>query len=258
MTPELHYYHIADSVTAFSTTRHGGYSQGNYGELNVNLFCGDEPESIAKNRRLLCKKLAVAEDRLIMPHQVHTTAVTQIGKTFFLLSEEIRKQVLEGIDALITNIKHLCIGVSTADCIPIIIYDPEHHAAGVVHSGWRGTVANITGGVVTSMQMAYHSKPELLKAVIGPGISLKNFEVGDEVYEAFTDAGYPMQQISQKQEKWHIDLTKCCRLQLEATGIKPENIEESGICTYDDVEDFFSARRLGTASGRILTGIILR
>ena len=258
MTPELHYYHIADGVTAFRTTRHGGYSQGNYGELNVNLFCGDEPEAIARNRRLLCKELAVAEDRLVMPHQVHDTGVSQIGKTFFMLSEEIRKQVLEGIDALITNLKHICIGVSTADCIPIIIYDPEHHAAGVVHSGWRGTVANITGRVVTSMQMAYQSKPELLKAVIGPGISLKNFEVGDEVYDAFADAGYPMEQISQKQEKWHIDLFACCRLQLEATGIKAENIKESGICTYDNVEDFFSARKLGIASGRILTGIVLK
>ena len=258
MTPKLHYYHIAEGVTAFSTTRHGGYSQGNYGELSVNLFCGDEPEAIAKNRRLLCKELAVAEDHLVMPHQVHDTGVSQIGKTFFLLSEDIRKQVLEGIDALITNIKHTCIGVSTADCIPIIIYDPEHHAAGVVHSGWRGTVANITGRVVTSMQMAYQSKPELLKAVIGPGISLKNFEVGDEVYEAFADAGYPMEQISQKQEKWHIDLFACCRLQLEATGIKTENIVESGICTYDNVEDFFSARKLGIASGRILTGIVLK
>lgn len=258
MTPELHYYHIAEGVTAFSTTRHGGYSQGNYGEFNVNLYCGDEPEAIAKNRRLLCKELAVAEDHLVMPHQVHDTGVSQIGKTFFLLSEDIRKQVLEGIDALITNIKHTCIGVSTADCIPIIIYDPEHHAAGVVHSGWRGTVANITGRVVTSMQMAYQSKPELLKAVIGPGISLKNFEVGDEVYEAFADAGYPMEQISQKQEKWHIDLFACCRLQLEATGIKTENIGESGICTYDNVEDFFSARKLGIASGRILTGIVLK
>lgn len=258
MTPKLHYYHIAEGVTAFSTTRHGGYSQGNYGELSVNLFCGDEPEAIAKNRRLLCKELAVAEDHLVMPHQVHDTGVSQIGKTFFLLSEDIRKQVLEGIDALITNIKYTCIGVSTADCIPIIIYDPEHHAAGVVHSGWRGTVANITGRVVTSMQMAYQSKPELLKAVIGPGISLKNFEVGDEVYEAFADAGYPMEQISQKQEKWHIDLFACCRLQLEATGIKTENIVESGICTYDNVEDFFSARKLGIASGRILTGIVLK
>lgn len=258
MTPELHYYHIAEGMTAFSTTRHGGYSQGNYGEFNVNLYCGDEPEAIARNRRLLCKELAVAEDRLVMPHQVHDTGVSQIGKTFFMLSEEIRKQVLEGIDALITNLKHICIGVSTADCIPIIIYDPEHHAAGVVHSGWRGTVANITGRVVTSMQMAYQSKPELLKAVIGPGISLKNFEVGDEVYEAFADAGYPMEQISQNLEKWHIDLFACCRLQLEATGIKAENIEESGICTYDNVEDFFSARKLGIASGRILTGIVLK
>ena len=193
-----------------------------------------------------------------MPHQVHDTGISQIGKTFFLLSEDIRKQVLEGIDALITNMKHICIGVSTADCIPIIIYDPEHHAAGVVHSDWRGTVANITGRVVTSMQRAYQSNPEILKAVIGPGISLKNFEVGDEVYEAFSDAGYPMEQISRKEQKWHIDLCACCRLQLEATGIKAENIEESGICTYDEVEDYFSARRLGIASGRILTGIVLK
>ena len=258
MTPELHYYHIAENVTAFSTTRHGGYSQENYGELNVNLYCGDAPEAIAKNRRLLCKELAVAEDHLIMPHQVHDTGISQIGKTFFLLSEDIRKQVLEGIDALITNMRHICIGVSTADCIPIIIYDPEHHAAGVVHSGWRGTVANITGRVVISMQRAYQSNPEMLKAVIGPGISLKNFEVGDEVYEAFSDAGYPMEQISCKEQKWHIDLCACCRLQLEATGIKAENIEESGICTYDEVEDYFSARRLGIASGRILTGIVLK
>ena len=258
MTPELHYYHIAENVTAFSTTRHGGYSQGNYGELNVNLYCGDHPEAIAKNRKLLCKALAVAEDRLVMPHQVHDTGVSQIGKTFFLLSEDIRKQVLEGIDALITNMRHICIGVSTADCIPIIIYDPEHHAAGVVHSGWRGTVANITGRVVTSMQRAYQSNPEMLKAVIGPGISLKNFEVGDEVYEAFSDVGYPMEQISRKEQKWHIDLWACCRLQLEATGIKAENIEECGICTYDEVEDYFSARRLGISSGRILTGIVLR
>jgi len=258
MTPELHYYHIAENVTAFSTTRHGGYSQGNYGELNVNLYCGDHPEAIAKNRKLLCKALAVAEDRLVMPHQVHDTGVSQIGKTFFLLSEDIRKQVLEGIDALITNMRHICIGVSTADCIPIIIYDPEHHAAGVVHSGWRGTVANITGRVVTSMQRAYQSNPEMLKAVIGPGISLKNFEVGDEVYEAFSDTGYPMEQISRKEQKWHIDLWACCRLQLEATGIKAENVEECGICTYDEVKDYFSARRLGISSGRILTGIVLR
>ena len=255
--PQLSYYDIASSVTAFSSTRHGGFSQGNYGEFNVNLYCGDQPEAIAKNREVLCAVLGIAEDRLIMPHQVHGTGITQIGKTFFLLSEDIRRSVVEGIDALITDVREVCIGVSTADCIPIIIYDPEHHAAGVVHSGWRGTVANIVGHAVQSMVVSYHSRPETLKAIIGPGISLEHFEVGDEVYEQFAEAGYPMDQIARREDKWHIDLWTCCRLQLEASGIHSENIQMAGICTYANSGDFFSARRLTVNSGRILTGIVL-
>ena len=162
------------------------------------------------------------------------------------------------VDALITNVPGVCIGVSTADCIPIIIYDPEHHAAGVVHSGWRGTVANIAYATVAAMTMAYHSQPESLLAVIGPGISRKNFEVGDDVYEPFAAAGYPMDAIAERMDKWHIDLPNCCRLQLESTGIPSANIRLTDICTYDQTDDFFSARKLGTLSGRILTGIVLR
>ena len=255
--PQLTYYNLAEGITAFSSTRHGGYSQDNHGEFNVNLYCGDDPDNIAANRKALCQLLKIKDDRLVMPHQVHATGIAQIGKTFFRLSDEVRRQVLEGIDALMTNEPNVCIGVSTADCIPIILYDPEHHAAAVVHSGWRGTVANIAGVAVTSMQMAYHSRPEVLQAVIGPGISLQNFEVGDEVYEQFDAAGYPMEQIARRDEKWHIDLWQCCRLQLEDVGLKGENIQTSGICTYDHSDDYFSARKLGTDSGRILTGIFL-
>lgn len=257
LKPQLTYYDMAEGITAFSSTRHGGYSQGNHGEFNVNLYCGDDPDDIDYNRQALCQLLKIGKDRLVMPHQVHGTGIAQIGKTFFRLSEEVRRQVLEGIDALMTNLTGVCIGVSTADCIPIILYDPEHHAASVVHSGWRGTVADIAGVAVTSMQMAYHSRPEVLKAVIGPGISLQNFEVGDEVYEQFAAAGYPMEQIARRYEKWHIDLWQCCRLQLEQIGLKADHIQTAGICTYDRYEDFFSARRLGTESGRILTGIVL-
>ena len=119
-------------------------------------------------------------------------------------------------------------------------------------------MANIAGVAVTSMQRAYHTRPEMLKAVIGPGISLENFEVGDEVYDQFAAAGYPMAQIARRYEKWHIDLWQCCRLQLEAVGLKPENIEVAGICTYDRCDDYFSARRLGVESGRILTAIMIR
>ena len=258
LKPELTYYDIAEGVTAFSSTRHGGYSEGPHGEFNVNLYCGDDPDTIAANRKALCKLLRIKDDRLVMPHQVHTTGIAQIGRTFFRLSADVRRQVLEAIDALMTNIPGVCIGVSTADCIPIILYDPEHRAASVVHSGWRGTVANIAGVAVTSMQRAYHTRPEMLKAVIGPGISLENFEVGDEVYDQFAAAGYPMAQIARRYEKWHIDLWQCCRLQLEAVGLKPENIEVAGICTYDRCDDYFSARRLGVESGRILTAIMIR
>ena len=257
LKPELTYYDLAEGVTAFSSTRHGGYSEGPHGEFNVNLYCGDAPETIAANRKALCKLLRIKDDRLVMPHQVHTTGIAQIGRTFFRLSADVRRQVLEGIDALMTNIPGVCIGVSTADCIPIILYDPEHRAASVVHSGWRGTVANIAGVAVTSMQRAYHTRPEVLKAVIGPGISLENFEVGDEVYDQFVAAGYPMAEIARRYEKWHIDLWQCCRLQLEDVGLKPENIEVSGICTYDHHDDYFSARRLGVESGRILTAIVI-
>lgn len=256
--PQLTYYDIAEDVIAFSSTRHGGVGEGNYSEFNVNLYCGDDAEAIAENRKALCKLLKISGDRLVMPHQVHATGIAQIGRTFFRLSDEVRRQVLEGVDALMTNLPGVCIGVSTADCIPIILYDPEHRAASVVHSGWRGTVADIAGVAVTSMQMAYHSRPEVLKAVIGPGISLANFEVGNEVYEQFAAAGYPMAQIARKYEKWHIDLWTCCRLQLKEVGLKGENIQTSGICTYDHCDDYFSARRLGVDSGRILTAVVIR
>ena len=255
--PQLTYYDLSERVTAFSSTRHGGVSEGSYGTFNVNGYCGDEPDHIAQNRKALCKLLQIKTDRLIMPHQVHGTGITQISKTFFLLSEDIRRSATEGIDALITNVPGVCIGVSTADCIPIIIYDPEHHAASVVHSGWRGTVANISEATVASMQRAFHSRPEALQAVIGPGISQKNFEVGDEVYDAFAEAGYPMEEIASREQRWHIDLWRCCQLQLEAAGIPAAQIQTVGICTYDHCDDYFSARRLGTQSGRILTGILL-
>lgn len=151
----------------------------------------------------------------------------------------------------------VCIGVSTADCIPILLYDPEHHAAAAVHAGWRGTVMRIAEKSIRQMTLDYGTRPELLEAVIGPGISQEAFEVGDEVYDAFREAGFPMSEIARKQEKWHIDLWAANYLQLENCGLRINHIQVSGICTYRHCEEYFSARRLGIASGRIFTGIIL-
>ncbi len=157
-----------------------------------------------------------------------------------------------------TDMKGLCIGVSTADCIPVLLYDEAHHATCAIHAGWRGTVKRIVKKAIASMQAAYGTLPQQLKAQIGPGIHLDSFEVGDEVYEAFSNEDFDMPSISMRKEKWHIDLPECNRLQLIKAGVTSQNIKVSSVCTYQQVNDYFSARRLGIKSGRIFTGIILK
>lgn len=258
MTPQLYYYDLSERVTAFSTTRHGGVSLGNYASLNVNAYCGDTVEHIMENRRLLCRSLHLSDtSRLVIPHQVHGDEVCRITEDFFKQPETVRQTLLEGVDAVMTDVRYVCIGVSTADCIPILIYDPNHHCVCAVHAGWRGTVARIAEKAVAAMMESYGSRPSEMKAVIGPGISFEAFEVGQEVYDAFFQARFPMELISERLQKWHINLPLCNRLQLESMGLASENIAQSGICTYANVDDFFSARRLGIQSGRIFTGIVL-
>ena len=256
LVPKLHIYDISPDVTAFSTTRHGGYGSGVYGEFNINHYCGDDETCIDNNAEALSLELNVKKANIIMPHQTHGTEVMQIAKDFMSLPGNVKTMILEGVDALITDVKGLCIGVSTADCIPILIYDEVHHAAAAVHAGWRGTVKRIAMKAVSAMRVTYGSRPEDLTAVIGPGISLEAFEVGDEVYDEFASAGFSMADISRRYDKWHIDLPECNRSQLSAAGIS--DIRMTGICTYNNSADFFSARRLGVDSGRIFTGIILR
>ena len=257
-TATIRYYDVSPSVTAFSTTRHGGFSHGAHGGFNINRYCGDDEACIDKNLALLASELGVDKANVIMPHQTHGTETRLISRDFLSLGQATQQMILEGVDALMTDVPGVCIGVSTADCIPIIIYDPEHRATAAVHAGWRGTVARIAVKAVTEMRLAYGSRPEALLAVIGPGISLDAFEVGDEVYDEFASAGFDMAAISRREAKWHIDLKECNRLQLVSLGIMPRNIQVSGICTYNNYTDYFSARRLGAQSGRIFTGTIIK
>ncbi len=256
--PQLDYYDMGSGVVAFSSTRHGGFSTGNYATFNINRYCGDSEENIRKNRDLLCQTLGISDDCLIMPHQVHETRIAKIDEAFFSMDTAERKEALEGVDALMTNLCGLCIGVSTADCIPVLLYDKETGAICAIHAGWRGTVKRIVTKAVEAMTEAYGTLPQQLIAQIGPGIHIDSFEVGDEVYDAFAHAGFDMPAISRHERKWHIDLPLCNRQQLIATGLYPQNIKVSSVCTYKQAADYFSARRLGIDSGRIFTGILLK
>ena len=248
--PSLQYYHIAEGLTAFSSMRQGGYSEGRYGEFNINRYCGDSDEAIRKNREALCHLLGITDNHLLMPHQIHQAEIAVIDG-----QSDID---LEGYDALMTNMEDVCIGVSTADCIPVLLYDQKQRAICAVHAGWRGTVMRIVEQSIARMTEVYGTNPADLIAQIGPGIHLESFEVGDEVYEAFMKAGFDMERISRRDEKWHIDLPECNRLQLMEAGIPEHQISVSPVCTFQQFDTFFSARRLGIDSGRIFTGIILR
>ena len=258
MQPKLDLYDLGRDVTAFSTTRHGGYSTGNYAAFNINRYCGDDEQHIRQNHEALCAVLGISDNRLVMPHQVHLTKIATIDEDLLSLSAEQRLEALEGYDALMTNLRGVCIGISTADCIPVLLYDEAHQATCAIHAGWRGTVGRIVEKAVAAMKETYGTKPRQVKAQIGPGIHLGNFEVGDEVYQAFETEGFEMEKISKKYEKWHIDLPECNRLQLLATGVPPENIKVSPVCTFQQYADYFSARRLGINSGRIFTGIVVK
>ena len=173
--------------------------------------------------------------------------------------EGLKDQVeLAGKFCMGTCEKGVCIGVSTADCIPILLYDRKKGVVGAVHAGWRGTARRIAEKAVGRMKDEFGSRAEDIRAVVGPGISLESFEVGDEVYDEFGREGFPMEEIARRYgEKWHIDLWKANTLQLEGEGVRSENIEVAGICTYKNYDRFFSARRLSINSGRILTGIMM-
>ena len=222
---------------------------------------------------MLANELGIDANHIIMPHQTHGVESRIIGEEFATLPDGVKKMLLEGVDAVMTNIPGMCIGVSTADCIPVLLYDEEHHAAAAIHSGWRGTQAHIVHKAVQEMRMAYQTDPTKLKAVIGPGISLDNFEVGDEVYAAFEQAAFDMSAIAEErikrnpnaddpvkafERKWHINLPLANIQMLTHNGVDEANIINTGICTFDNADNYFSARRLGIESGRIYTGIIIR
>jgi YfiH family protein len=256
--PTLHFYDFGEGVKAFSSTRKGGCSEGNYAEFNINHYCGDSEDAIQINRTSLCQYLGISNDRLIVTHQVHQTEMAVVDEDFLRLSSDEVQQRMEGVDAVMTNVLGVCIGVSTADCIPVLLYDGKHRASCAIHAGWRGTVQRIVEVAIDQMKKVYDSHPEKMMAQIGPGISLDSFEVGDEVFEAFEKAGFVMSSISRHDEKWHIALPMCNRLQLEASGVLPQHISVASDCTFKQPDTWFSARRLGIYSGRIFTGIMLK
>lgn len=253
---ELLEYSLSDNIVSFSTKRGGPH--GNYGEFNITHYCGDTEEHVNQCRVELCNKLGISDNALILPRQTHESNILNIDKSLFSLCEEVRNQKLYGIDAVVTTLSRVCIGVSTADCVPVLLYDEYKGVIAAIHAGWRGTLQKIVEKTVNYMIAEFSTSPKNIKAVIGPSIRVDAFEVGDEVYERFKTEGFEMDKIAERRAKWHIDLLEANRNQLVTCGVNIDNIHISGICTYTNHQEFFSARRLGINSGRIFNGIMIK
>lgn len=191
-------------------------------------------------------------------HQVHGILVAEVTR------KGMSREELDGFDGLVTNLPECAIGVRTADCIPVLLHDPVHRAVGAAHAGWRGTVNRVTQKTIFKMKMLYGSRPEDLVVLVGPGISKRYFQVGEEVVSYFKENGFPLDLVYEWQGKkgpemsggHHIDLKEANRWLLRESGVKEENIHMSDLCTYSD-SSLYSARREGSECGRNINAIQL-
>jgi YfiH family protein len=244
-------------IAHFCTTRQGGVSVGNYASMNMSPFSGDNVEHQSENLNLLKKKLNSTD--LIIPFQTHGTEIGIINEDFIQKNFAERADLLNGVDALITKEPNVCIGVTTADCVPLIFYDPQLEVIAVAHAGWRGTCGRIAEKVVKRMQEEFGSHPQHINVVIGPSISGTVYNVGNELIDNFSSAGFPVAEIfNTNNELIYLDLWKANQWLLESMGVPADHIQISEICTYTQHEKFFSARRLGLKSGRMLSAIMLK
>ncbi len=249
-------YKIGKGISAFSTCR-GEVGESAYSSFNITHYCGDAPVHVAACRKELCEHLGIDDRFLLLPRQTHTDNVQVIDAKFFEVFPQLQPTLLDNQDALVTNLKGVCIGVSTADCVPVLMVDAEAEVIAAVHAGWRGMVKRIPIKALREMEKL-GAVASRIKAVIGPSIALDSFEVGEEVVDEFLDNGFHPCILSRQWQKPHIDLWAACSMQLEEAGVPLRNQQIAGIDTYEQSDKFFSARRLGIYSGRIFTGIMMK
>lgn len=249
---------VSEQVQAFSTLR--GRAQGGkpYSQVNLCDYVGDDALRVLDARITLSMQLGVELDDLIMPRQTHSCRVAVIDERFRTMDIEGQETALEGVDALVTNLRGVVIGVNTADCVPLILVDKAAGLIAAAHAGWRGTAGRIAGAVVDEM-CRKGARADHIQVAMGPSICQDCFEVGDEVVEAFGQAGFDIDAIVMRNAttgKAHIDLRMANREVLVRTGVPAGHIALSQHCSRCEHERYFSARRLGIGSGRTLTAVL--
>lgn len=221
-------------------------------DFSLALHTGQAAESIQANRRELEAYFGPGR-RFVSVLQVHGDGICQVDepgeKGWSKRDESVRA------DALLTDRPGVVLTILTADCVPILLYDPVRRVVGAVHAGWKGSRLGIVVRTVERMREAYGSRAEDILAAVGPAIGGCCYEVGPEVAAGFRE--YAEAVTAGEGENPHLDLKRVNRLQLMEAGVAPEHIEVSPVCTSCESERFFSYRKEGGCDGRFMSCIMI-
>lgn len=242
-------------------TREGGVSAPPFDSLNFDNRDTDPEENIAENRRRLGEAFSMAPDVIFLVNQVH-------GKEVFLVDGGPAAKKPDA-DAVITDREGTGLGILTADCQPVLLYDKKNGAIAAVHAGWKGTASMVVPAALEAMKQRFGTAPFNVVAALGPHIGPCCYQVGENVAEefrsAFNDTGgflykntYDNGNDNDNHGQWRLDIGKANYAQLIAAGVPAGSIESLSPCTACNAGLFFSYRRDGGRTGRLLSFIMIR
>ena len=217
---------------------------------NMSLSYGDTANSLASREKFL-RKLGIDYRDLICAKQTHADKTRCVGKEDKGKGALSYDTAIGDTDALITDEPDLPLAIFTADCLSVFLYDPKTPAIGLVHAGWKSSSKNIIAKAIQSMREKFSSRPEYLQAAFGPAIRSCCCEVGDDFNDYFPGG------LIERGGRHYLDLPAINRKQMLDAGVKEANIFDSGGCTFCNNEEFFSYRKEGDSSGRIMSVIML-
>ncbi len=234
------------------TARQGGVSTGKISGLNLGFRVGDNPDSVMENYHLVAQDLGFRLEDAVLARQAHTDNIRLVtrkdaGKGLTQESD------ITDTDALITAERNIALVVFSADCVPILLFDPNHLAIAAIHAGWRGTVKGIAGKAVQKMAQQFGSRPEDLLAAVGPSIGPCCFAFGEDAQNHFPSAFC----TPRADGGFLVDLWAMNRAQLLENGLLPTHIDLSEICTVCHKDTFYSYRSQREHTGRQAAIIML-
>ena len=247
---------------AVLTTRIGGTSSAPLDGLNLGPQVKDNPENLRQNRKLTAAVLNLPDAAWNMCNQVHGTRIAALSDlrepenlpvsgTLSKPGEIPKEPPFRNCDGILVDKAQQICGILLADCHPVVLYDPVLHIAGIVHAGWRGTLAGIPGKLVERMANA-GSKPSNLFAAVGPGIGPCCYTVGQDVAISFQNDVKNCENylVQDGLNQWRLDLEEVNRCTLLAAGVPASQIEKGGLCTACNTDEFFSWRKENGNTGR--------